>query len=144
MSTNMVVLRGNLTRDVEVKQTGAGMKIAVFTLAVNERSKDKVQGTVKSVGHFFDCKAFGTTAETAAKYLSKGANLVVTGKLSQDTWEAKDGAKRSKVVILVNAMDFVKRAEGEAQAARPESGTGDHPPAEDATAVFDDSEQLPF
>lgn len=100
-SYNRVVLAGNLTRDVEIKYTPGGMAIADIGLAVNEKRKQGDQW-VDEVS-FFDVTMFGRTAEVAGEYLSKGSNILVEGKLKQETWE-KDGQKRSKVKIICDRL----------------------------------------
>lgn len=119
--TNITVLRGNMTRDAELRYLPDGKAVAEFGLAVNDGYGDK-----KSVS-FFDVSVFGKTAENVAKYCGKGSSVCVTGKLKQDRWEDKDGNKRSKVKIYANNVEFLdKKGEG--------SGSGN---------VTDD-EEVPF
>lgn len=110
MSTNIVVLRGNLTRDVELKHLTGGKAVAEFGLAVNEGYGEK-----KSVS-FFNITAFGKLAETVEKYINKGSSVCVTGKLKESRWDDKDtGKKRSAVKVYANQVEFLdsKPAENE-------------------------------
>jgi single-strand DNA-binding protein len=136
MSTNIVVIRGNLTRDPEIRHTPSGVAVASFALAFNERRRDKVQETTVDVAHFFDCKAFGKTAELVGQHLAKGANCIVRGRLAQERWETKGGDKRSKVVILADGVDFVTRGGRDEMDQRPPEETVEKPK--------DDDENLPF
>lgn len=95
-SYNRVVVAGNLTRDVEIRQTPQGTAVTEIGLAVNERVKSGDQW--EDVVNFFDVTLWGRTAEVANEYLGKGSSVLIEGKLRQDRWE-QDGQKRSKVKI---------------------------------------------
>lgn len=101
---NRTILAGNLTRDVELKFTQGGMAIASISIAVNDRRKRGEEWVDEP--SFFDCTLFGKTAEICSEYCSKGSNILVEGKLKQESWE-KDGQKRSKVVVLVDSLQFL-------------------------------------
>jgi len=98
---NVVVVDGNLTRDIEMNPAGTVGKISI---AVNESQKDQ-SGNYSDYANFFECKLFGKTASNLAKYLVKGKHVIVRGKLHQDRWE-KDGQKNSRVVINVDELTF--------------------------------------
>lgn len=102
MNVNIVCLAGNLTRDPEVRTTNSDMSICSFGLAVNERRKEGDKA------HFFDCKAFGKTAETIAKHFTKGKPIFLRGRLQLEQWEDKDGQKRSKVSVIAEEFQFVE------------------------------------
>lgn len=96
--TNMVVLQGRLTRDPDVKYTQDGKAIANFSIAV---------GSGKDKANFFEVTAWEKKADFAQSYLKKGSAVIVTGSLSQQTWNDKDsGAKRSKVVVIAQGITF--------------------------------------
>ena len=103
--TNVVAVVGRLTRDAEVKYTGAGMAIASCAVAVNTSRKD-AQGNWTDEANFFDVTIFGKTAETLKPYLIKGKQIAVTGHLKQDRWE-KDGQKFSKVSIVADTVELL-------------------------------------
>lgn len=98
MSLNRVVLSGNLTADPNISASGSGMYISRFTVAVNEYRKQEKQT------HFFECTAFGKTAEFMQNYIKKGNKVLLEGRLNLQRWE-KDGEKRSKVVVLVERLE---------------------------------------
>ena len=113
MSINRVNISGNLTRDSELRQTGSGMSVLQFGVAVNDRVKQGDQW----VDHpnFIDCTMFGTRAEKIAQYLKKGCKVAVEGKLRYSSWE-KDGQKRSKLEVIVDELEFMSSQQGGQQA----------------------------
>ena len=99
---NKVVLLGNITRDIELRETPSGMKVCDIGLAVNEKRKNGEDVM------FIDCTLWDKTASLAAEYLAKGRQVLFEGRLKQDTWNDKDtGAKRSKIGLTVDKMVFV-------------------------------------
>jgi single-strand DNA-binding protein len=111
-SFNRVFLMGNLTRDVELKYTQANKAVANIGLAVNNRYK-AADGTLKEDTTFVDCEAWGITAESMSKYLSKGRPVFIEGRLRLDTWQDKtDGSNRSKLKVVVETFTFVDSRPG--------------------------------
>jgi len=96
MNTNVVVLTGRLTKDVELKYTQSGKAVTNFTLAVDDGFGDKKKA------YFFNCVLWEKGAETLANYTHKGSKIAVTGKLSSRNYEANDGSKRTVVEVQVN------------------------------------------
>lgn len=107
-SVNQVTLLGRLTRDPELRQTPNGKSVASFSLALN-RSYKGADGEWKEDADFIDCVSWGPLAETMEKYLKRGQRVLITGRLSQRSWE-KDGQKRSKVEVVANDMTFIESA----------------------------------
>jgi single-strand DNA-binding protein len=124
---NRVFLGGNLTRDIELKQIGGGQSVANMGLAVNRRYTTG-DGEKREETTFVDCEAWGKTAETMAKYLSKGRPVFIEGRLKLDQWE-KDGQKFSKLRVVIDTFQFVdsggggNRGEGGTQAQAPRPAT---------------------
>lgn len=104
-SYSKTILVGNLTRAPETKVLASGTTVANLGIAVNENRK--VDGEWQSEPHFFDCTAFGKTAEILADY-DKGESVLIEGKLRQERWES-DGGKRSKVVIMIDRVIRVSK-----------------------------------
>lgn len=113
---NSVTICGNLTRDAELRATGAGLQILSFTVAVNDRRRNQ-QGQWEDVPNFVPCTLFGERAEKLAGYLTKGVKVCVTGKLHYQSWQAKDGTKRHELEVNVSDIDFMQRRE---QAEQPQ------------------------
>jgi single-strand DNA-binding protein len=110
MSINRVNISGNLTRDPELRQTQGGMAILNIGVAVNDRRKNAQTGEWEDVPNFVDCVVFGTRAEKLAQFLAKGSKVAIEGKLRWSQWE-KDGAKRSKLEVIVDEIEFMSRGE---------------------------------
>jgi len=111
-SYNKVMLMGNLTRDIELRQLPSGASIATIGLAVNEKYKDKNEQWVERV-NFIDCEMFGRRAEVMAQYLSKGSPVFIEGRLRLDTWQDKnDGSNRSKLKVVVENFEFIGGGQG--------------------------------
>lgn len=100
-SYNRTILMGNLTADVEIRTAGE-REVVKFSIAVNSPYK---QGKVL----FMDCEYWRGGGVVA--FLNKGTQVLVEGELDQQTWE-KEGQKRSKMILNVNAIQLVggKRA----------------------------------
>lgn len=117
MSINRCCISGNLTRDPELRQTQGGMAILSLGVAVNDRRKNAQTGEWEDVPNFIDCVMFGSRAEKLAQYLAKGTKVAIEGKLRWSQWE-KDGAKRSKLEVIVDEIEFMSR--GQQQRQQPE------------------------
>ena len=97
---NIVIVSGNLTKDIELRYLNDGTALANFSIAVNEKYKDK------ETVHFFEVTVWGKTAENCANYLGKGSKVLVQGSLKQESWE-KDGQKHSRVKINAHRVEFI-------------------------------------
>jgi single-strand DNA-binding protein len=112
---------GTLTRDVEIRQAGQ-TSVGNVSLAINEKYTTK-SGEKREDVLFLECVLWGKTAELAGQYLAKGKQVLFSGRLKQENWEDKaTGAKRSKIVLNVDDMQFLGGPSGgqEAPAARQE------------------------
>jgi single-strand DNA-binding protein len=118
---NKVILMGNLTRDVELRQTQSGMALAKFGMATNRKWSQN--GEQKESTCFVDLTAWGRQAEVLAQYVKKGSQLFVEGRLEYSTWEAKDGGgKRSKLEVVVENFQFIGAPRGASGGAGGEEG----------------------
>jgi single-strand DNA-binding protein len=114
---NKVILIGNLTRDPQLSYLPSQTPVVEFGLAVNRRWRGQ-DGQQKDETCFIDCRAYGRQAENIAKFLSKGRQTLVEGRLQFDTWEGKDGARRSKHRVIVERCQFLG---GQGAAAGPQA-----------------------
>jgi single-strand DNA-binding protein len=103
---NKVFLIGNLTRDPQLSYTPNQTAVVDFGLAVNRRWKGQ-DGENREETCFVDCRAFGRLAENINKYLTKGRQLFVEGRLTFNSWTAQDGTKRSKHRVTVENFQFL-------------------------------------
>ncbi len=108
-SFNRVILVGNLTRDPELRYIPSGTAVSEIGLAVNDRVKRNDQWVDETT--FVDVTMWGRTAEVANEYLSKGAPVLIEGRLKLDMWE-KDGQKRSKLRVVCERMQMLGSRDG--------------------------------
>ena len=104
MNGNSVTLVGNVTRDPELRFTASGQATATFGLAVNRVWNDRQTNEKKEAVSFFDIVCWREMAENASESLSKGARVVVTGRLEQRSWETAEGEKRSKIEVVADEI----------------------------------------
>lgn len=108
---NNVNLIGRLGQEPELKYFDSGNVKASFSLAIDE-GKDK-EGQKQTT--WLDVEAWGKTAEIVGNYVRKGDQVGVSGRLQRQTWEAQDGGKRSKVLVIANRVHLLSnRNEGSA------------------------------
>jgi single-strand DNA-binding protein len=103
---NKVMLIGNLTRDPELKYTPGNQAVCELGLAVNRKYRTKDNEEREEVT-FVDCEAWGKQAEVIKQYMTKGRPIFIEGRLKLDTWEDKEGGKRSKMRVVVENFQFL-------------------------------------
>jgi single-strand DNA-binding protein len=108
---NKVMLIGRLTRDPETRHTASGNSVTNFGLAVNRTYKRPGSDETVEETTFVDVEAWGKTGETFARYMKKGRQAYVEGRLRLDSWE-KDGQKRSKLVVVMENFQFLDSGGG--------------------------------
>ena len=101
---NNITILGNITRDPELRFTPSGTAVVNFGLAVNRNVQNKNSGEWETEADFFNVTAWYKLAENCAESLTKGDRVLVTGRLSQDSWEDKEGQKRSTVKIVASVI----------------------------------------
>lgn len=101
---NRSIIMGRLGRDPELRRTPTGTPVASFSLAVDRDFKDKQTGERET--DWIDVVAWRSTAEFAAKYLSKGRTAVVEGRLQVRTYQDKDGNNRRTMEIVAEHIYF--------------------------------------
>ena len=113
---NKVFLIGNLTRDPELRYTPGGAAVVKFGMAVN-RTWTTPTGEKKEEVCFVDVQAWARRAEVISEYCKKGSPLFVEGRLQLNTWEGKDGQKRSQLRVVVENFQFLGAPTGRKSAA---------------------------
>lgn len=108
---NRVMLIGRLTRDPETRHTPSGQSVTSFGLAINRTYRRKDSDEQVEETTFVDCEAWGKTGETFARYMKKGRQAYVEGRLKLDSWE-KDGQKRSKLSVVMEEFQFLDGGAG--------------------------------
>lgn len=139
---NKVLLMGNLTRDPELRHTSGNQAVVTLGLAVNRQWRDQA-GEMREEVTFVDCEAWGRTAETLSKYLTKGRPVFIEGRLKLDQWENKEGQKQSKLRVVVENFRFIdsRDTRGGGPSSPSDSRRADDPFAADQTVQEDD---IPF
>ncbi len=142
---NKVIFMGRLTRDPEVRYGNNGNAVAGFSLAVDRRFKRDGQPTAD----FFNCSAFGKTAEFCEKYLHKGSKVVLDGEIQNDNYEDKNGTKHYGMKIIVSTIEFAeskRAAEENGNYSEPSNEPTSDVPADDGFMKIPDGidEELPF
>src|SRR3954454_10826839 len=127
MPGNNVTLIGNITRDPELRFTPSGQATATFGLAVNRRWQNRQTQDWEEATSFFDVVCWREMAENASESLTRGARVIVTGRLEQRSWESQEGEKRSKIEVIADEIGPSLRwgtAEGKKNDRRTTGGDG--------------------
>ena len=103
---NKIILVGNLTRDIEIRYSQAGLAISNTAIATSRKFKAN-DGEQKEEVCFTDITFFGRSAEVANQYLRKGSKILVEGRLVFDQWVDQNGQKRSKHSVAVETMQML-------------------------------------
>lgn len=168
MSFNKVLLIGNVGKDPEVRHLESGSAVASFTLATTERFKDK-NGALTDQTEWHNIVCWRNLAELTEKYITKGTQLFIEGKIRSRSWTDQSGQKRYTTEIIADNIRLLgKRGDNPAAAmgGMPQTGSfpqggdyqgsaGGYPapaaaqqtPAPQATPDFpaeDSSDDLPF
>ena len=104
MTITSTTIVGNLTRDPEIRYTRDGQATTSLSVAVNRRWQDRTTKEWEESTSFFDVVCWRDLAENVALSLTKGARVLVTGRLDQRSWESDEGEKRSKVEIVADEI----------------------------------------
>jgi single-strand DNA-binding protein len=100
---NKVQLIGNLGQNPEIKTLDGGKKLAKFSIATNEAYRN-ANGEKVIETQWHNLVAFGKLAEIIEKYITKGSEVAVEGKLTYRTYNDKDGVKKYFTEIQVNEL----------------------------------------
>lgn len=106
MSFNKITIIGNLGRDPELRYTPQGDAVCDFSVAVNDRKKDK-SGEFQDVTTWFKVTFWGKQGENASKYLTKGRQVYVEGRLQLEEWTDRDGNPRQTLAIRGSELQFI-------------------------------------
>jgi len=112
MPINRVTIVGNLTRDPELRGLPSGGSVCSLRVAVNERRKNGQTGQWDDVPNFFNVTVFGNSADATAKFLTKGRQVAVDGRLRWREFQDKDGNRREAIEIVAQDVQFIGGREG--------------------------------
>jgi len=113
MSFNKITIIGNLGRDPELRYTPQGTAVCDFSVAVNDRKRDKA-GEWQDVTTWFKITFWGKQAENASKYLTKGRQVYIEGRLQVEEWTDRDGNNRHTLAVQGADIQFLGDGRGEA------------------------------
>lgn len=110
---NKVILLGNLGKDPEVRYLEGGTAVANFPIATSETYKDRTSGERKTSTEWHNVVVWRGLAEIAEKYLKKGSQIYIEGKLRTRQWQDKDGNNRYTTEVVADVMQMIgKRDDG--------------------------------
>ena len=146
---NKVILIGNLGKDPEVRYLEGGSAVAKFTLATTESYKDKTGKKIDQT-EWHNIVVWRGLAEVAEKYLKKGMQIYVEGKLRSRSWEDKEGNKKYTTEIVGDTFTILGRKEDnqsrdEARVTKDQGASRDEGSENNASTAFNSStDDLPF
>ena len=108
MSFNKVILIGNVGKDPEVRHLETGIAVASFTLATTERYKNR-NGELQDQTEWHNIVCWRNLAELSEKYIQKGAQIFVEGKIRTRSWADQTGAKRYTTEIVADNIRLLDR-----------------------------------
>ena len=160
MSYNKIIMIGNLGRDPELSYTPQGTAVCKFSVATNERRRDKA-GEQQDITTWFRVSAWGKQAENISRYLTKGRKVYVEGRLHVEEWTDREGKPRQSLEVNASEVQFIDgpgggsvegipvRSQQAGGAAAPSGGGGGarggggRPPADSGGGDIEDDE-IPF
>lgn len=137
-SVNKWIGIGNLGKDPEVRYMPSGKAVASFSIACSESWKDKTTGEKQERTEWVNCTAFDKLGEICEKYLKKGSQVYVEGRLQTDKYQ-KDGQDRYSTKVVINDMKMLGKKEGSSSDYAPVAAA---PAAAPAAVNFEDD--IPF
>jgi single-strand DNA-binding protein len=142
MSFNKVIIVGNLGRDPELRYTAQGTPVCTFSVATNERRKDK-NGEMQDHTTWFRITLWNRQAETASQYLQKGRQVYIEGRLRVEEYVDRDGKPRHSLEVHATEMQFIgARGGDDVPAERAASASAGRGPASSEPELTDDD--IPF
>lgn len=133
---NKVIIAGRLTKDPELRYTNIGIPIVQLSMAINEKVKRNDEWT-DEVLYVNRISVWGKSAENAAEYLLKGSQVLIEGRLKNNTWETDSGEKRSNLDITATRVHYLSTKQKDSQ-----GDVFDKNDNEDLTPMKD--ENIPF
>ena len=142
MSVNKVILVGNLGKDPELRYTPSGTAVCTFSLATTDRFKNK-QGEQQERTEWHNIVVWAGLAEICGKYLTKGKQVYLEGRIQNRSYDDRDGNKRYITEVVVSEMQMLGRAGEETGGGRP-SMPASAPSAGPEEPVYNPDDDIPF
>ena len=149
---NKAIIIGNLGRDPEIKYTQSNVPVANFSVATTESWKDKTSGEWQEKTEWHRIVAWRHLAERAERYLKKGKQVYIEGRIETRKWTGQDGQDRYTTEIVANQLMLLgRRDEGEGSGGSygqkesgPKASGGFSPPDMPDGNGVDEDDDLPF
>lgn len=151
MYLNKALIAGNLTRDPELRSLPSGQKVASFSVATNRFWKDQ-SGQRQQATDYHNIVVFGPQGENTAKYLTKGSQVLIEGRIQTRSWDGQDGKKNYRTEIVADRVQFGQKGSASSAPGQPDTNTdsSDQGPTEQNTPTIEypdddiDPEDIPF
>ncbi len=143
MSINKVILVGNVGKDPEVRYLDSGVAVANFPFATSETYRNK-NGEKVTMTEWHNIVLWRGLAEVAEKYVKKGSQLYIEGRIRTRTWDDKEGNKRYTTEIVGDNMQMLGRRSETSPDATPPEETVSEGDIEDTSGPPDETDDLPF
>lgn len=141
-SVNKVILIGNVGKDPEVKYTPSGVALAKFSLATNEKFKDK-SGEWQERTEWHNVLAWQRLAEVVGEYVQKGTKLFIEGRLQTSSWEDRNsGEKKYRVEIVARDIVLLGARDADSDPGRDQAEEEREPVHAGAGEITD--QDIPF
>lgn len=146
---NKVILVGNLGKDPEVRTLENGVKVCSFPLATSESYKDKNTGQTNTRTEWHNIVMWRGLADVAERFLEKGKQIYVEGKIQTRSYQDKEGNQRYMTEIVANEMTMLGgKSDGNSDTSRPEprreSVANNTSSSSDIQGIDDEEDDLPF
>jgi single-strand DNA-binding protein len=148
-SVNKVIIVGNVGRDPETRRLPSGDAVTNISIATTDRYRDKQSGEMRENTEWHRVAFFGKVAEIAEKYLRKGSQVYVEGRLRTRKWTDQSGQEKYSTEIVAETMQMLGgRASGgdsapmSAPSSNPSSSSASH--AMGSTNLSDIDDDIPF
>lgn len=138
---NKVILVGNLGKDPEVRYLEGGTAVANFPIATSETFKDRTSGEKKTITEWHNVVVWRGLAEIAEKYLKKGNQVYIEGKLRTRQWQDKDGNNRYTTEVVGDNMQMLGGKRDDSAPNNTNTPSQSEPPIDNGNDIADD---LPF
>ena len=142
---NNIVIHGRLTRDPELKTVSSGKEVCNFCVAVGRRFKG-ANGEEKT--DYFECEAWGSSGVFVSTYFRKGKEIIVRGEMQQNSYENKEGQKRTVWKLVAETVSFCGSKKDKTDEAQTETAATNHsvglPDGGDFSYSLYIDDELPF
>ncbi len=138
MNLNKAFVLGRLTRDPESRNLPSGQQVVSFGLATDRFFTDK-SGQKQQQAEFHNIVLFGKLAEIASQYLSKGALVLIEGRIQTRSWQDSTGTKKYRTEIVAQSLQLGPKAAGK---AAPWSATSEQKPTQSEEIPIIEEEEI--